>query len=532
MKSMLKGFFCLSLLASIGVVGSAKAKSCDDECSGTETVCPVDCPKEEGNVYGHTFWNPRPVHQNEARKMMGVEDKIHLFGKEEFYGVASLALSYGQTFKSHKIGEFFSFVPNSNRMSYGPNTTSDIFNVEFGTTSTGHICFKPKISNFIADFDLFVGWDEFVCGLWTRIGIPVNVTSFDFNIVDVPTEETTLATANYETGSVTLSTTAVTPVVNATLREGFNGLPFGDVPALKYARVCGKHSQTQVSGLVLDLGYDVLRRERGHLALSLHFVAPTGTKPEAKWLFEPVSGAAHMWELGGTVNTGYQLWENCDGDQRVSVYFDAVVDHEFGSTQKRTFSLLKPSDSSKNAGSQYFILKQFNATKTAVTGLERAANITTTDVKVSCDVMADLGLMLQYDRCNFSFGLGWEFWIRTREKLKCSPTFTALDDGTVFYAVKPDGVDSASSLLTATNASTIGNVITDSTQTFLTVNDIDLCSALHPQAFSNKAFGFVGYNWKDCEWQPYILLGGEVEFGNDNKAANEWFIDLKGGVSF
>jgi len=532
MKSMLKGFFCITLLAVCGTVGSAKAKSCEDECSGQETVCPVDCPKEKGDVYGHTFWNARPVHQNEARKMMGVEDKIHLFGKEEFYGVASVALSFGETFKSKKIGEFFSFVPTGNRMTYGANGTSDIFNVEFGTTSSGTICFKPKIKNFIADLDLFVGWDEFVCGLWTRIGIPINVTSWDFNIVDVPADTTTLATANYETGSVTLSTTAVTPVVNANLREGFNGLPFGDVPALKYARVCGKHTQTQVSGLVLDLGYDVIRRERGHLALSLHFVAPTGTKPEAKWLFEPISGAAHMWELGGTVNTGYQLWENCDGDQRVNVYFDAVVDHEFGSTQRRTFSLLKPSDGAKNAGSQYFILKQFNEAGTAVTGLERAANITTAEVKVSCDVMADLALMLQYDRCNFSFGLGWEFWLRTREKLKCSPIFTALADTTVKYAVKPDGVDSASNLLTATSASTIGDVVTDSTQTFLNTNDIDLCSALHPQSFSNKAFGFVGYNWKDCEWQPYILLGGEVEFGNDNKAANEWFVDLKGGISF
>jgi len=240
-----------------------------------------------------------------------------------------------------------------------------------------------------------------------------------------------------------------------------------------------------------------------------------------------------MWELGGTVNTGYQLWENCDGDNRLSVYLDAVVDHEFGSKQRRTFSLLKPVDNSKNAGSQYFILSKFAATNlTTPTALERAANITTTEVKVSCDVMADIGLMLQYDRCNFSFGLGWEFWIRTKEKLDCSPIFAALDDGTVKYAVKPAGLDSASGATTATLNSTIGHIVNDSVQTFLTIDDIDLCSALHPQAFSNKAFGFVGYNWKDCEWQPYVLLGGEVEFGNDNKAANEWFVDLKGGISF
>jgi len=45
-------------------------------------------------------------------------------------------------------------------------------------------------------------------------------------------------------------------------------------------------------------------------------------------------------------------------------------------------------------------------------------------------------------------------------------------------------------------------------------------------------FGFFGYNWKDCEWAPFALLEGEVEFGHENRAADQWGVMFKGGISF
>jgi len=151
--------------------------------------------------------------------------------------------------------------------------------------------------------------------------------------------------------------------------------------------------------------------------------------------------------------------------------------------------------------------------------------------------MADLALMLQYDKCNWSTALGWNFWLRTKEKLSgnlCSNPFSGSD---FRYAIK--GSTLANNLETQSTA-TIGNCgVTDPsslllppTPVFLTAADVDVCPALNSRTFSNKVFGFLSYNWKDCEYSPYVLLEGEVEFGNSNKAVDQWGVMLKGGVQF
>jgi hypothetical protein len=62
--------------------------------------------------------------------------------------------------------------------------------------------------------------------------------------------------------------------------------------------------------------------------------------------------------------------------------------------------------------------------------------------------------------------------------------------------------------------------------------DIDPTYALNPRAISNKLFGFIAYNWKNCKIEPFLSLGGEVEWGSHNSAANQWGIIFKGGLAF
>jgi hypothetical protein len=552
MKLVLKGFFSLVLLLSASALAADCASSCDSNngCAPTTTVCAQSCPDSCGDVYGKTFFSARPQDSNVARRMVGVIDKTHPYGKEEFFGTVSLALQYQQTFHDRDLSRFFSFNPDSAVMTYGPTCGAfDIYSLNFGTTATNGVanatsglaaatsttgngvCLQPRIKNFIAEFDVVTGWDEFVCGLWTRLTLPVVHTKYNMQLNDLG--GVAAATGDYPTNLVTCGTDTGTPVAFSNLADAWNTLgAFGSVPAGRYGALgsCAKRSKTALAGLHLEVGYDFYRCERGFLGIGAHVVAPTGTRPEARLLFEPIAGANHSWQLGGTIQAGYQLWQNCDGNQSVALYFDSIITHLFGSRQRRLFGLKV--NGVPSAGAEYLLLKRFNADGTALAAdcLERASNLLALESKIKADVMADLALMLQYDKCNWSTAIGWNFWLRSKEKLQgdlCSNPFVG---GDFRYAIKGDTL--ANNTDTQSNA-TIGSCgTTDATPVFLTAADVDVCAALNPRAFSNKVFGFVGYNWKDCEWMPYLLVEGEAEFGHDNTAVNQWGVMLKGGVSF
>lgn len=522
---------------------SANSDSCNNVCD-TECNESLSCPDTRGCVLGtKTHFSMRPAHSNLARTMTADADKIHRFGEECFNGMLSVGLQYQQTRKPGKLASYFF---GKSTLTYG-NTCDgqfDIYGQNLGTVESGKITFAPRIRSFIADFEMWFGLDELVCGLWTRIGVPVNHTNWNLRPCVTPDTPTSTTPSFFPEGQVDFLTAGTTASF-ASVLGGLQGLPFGAAPAAHCGKVCSTKT-TNVSGLVFELGYDFLRTECGHFGAALRFVAPTGTRPDDNFLFHATTGSQHSWELGATITSSYLAWEGCGGDQRLGLFFDANVTHLFYAKQRRLFDL-KRRDGTTNPMSYWMLLKKFDSAG-AVVGLERAANVLCCDVKVGAKVMADLALMVQYDCGCFSAAVGWNFWIRSQERLKstdcsknkdCNTTTTrrtctiepntyGIKGSAPVQAVGTDVTDTT----TYSNA-TIGNCgAADESTVFLRTSDIDFCSALHPRAFSNKVFGWVGYNWRDCEWQPYVAVEGEVEFGHDNKAVDQWGVMLKGGVAF
>lgn len=469
-------------------------------------------------VFGKTHFSARPQDQNVARKMMGVEDKIHLFGENDFYGVLSTASEFQTTFDSKKIGKYFSFVKNSNSMTYDPmNTTDkcgkfDINSTTFGTGASGVICFKPRIYNFIYDVDLWVGLDKILCGLWSRLMITLAYTNWNMRLSDTG-----------ENGDRFI------PVNGAQLKfpyenifESFKGGSDVEVIAqnggttiihaasLKNGKIDGKRSETGVAGIHYDLGYDFISRENGHLGASIHVVFPTGNDVNDLYLFNSVLGT-NNWQLGMTLNGSYRLWQNCDRSKELSLYFDAVATHLFKHRQKRLFGIknFKP-------GSEYLIVA--DATESEDNPfIERFSNIVICEKKFGNTIMLDAALMLQYDTGCYSFGLGYNLWLRSKDKISSKSCKNCLATDKK-YELQGD-IDFC-----------LANTNPEITQ--LTNNDIDFCVALHPSSLTNKIFGFMEYNWKNKKLQPYLLLGAEVEWARGNKAANQAGIIFKGGISF
>jgi hypothetical protein len=545
MQLIFKSFIVLGLFCTNFI----KSDSCNDNCQPKTTN---NCSDSNSNVFGKTFFAYRPQDSNVAKRMVGVIDNTNQYENNETYGTVSASVQYTQTRNSKKLAQFFSFT-GKNPMSYGPTCGEfDIYGINFGTTSTngaaftntglgsannasGGICLSPQIQNTIFDIDLYTNWSECLWGLniWTRANLPLVNTRWNLHLKD---------TCNIQEGSATFATHLVStedteppvPTPND-LSHAFAGGAFGQVPELNFGTVNKVQDKTALAGFHFEVGYDFIRGEDAGLSAGIHMVAPTGNTPEAKYLFEPIAGANHAWQLGGTVNARYNLWQSSCSNKNIGIYFDSVITHLFASTQRRLFGLTingKPSP-----GSSYLILKKYtknNASDYAVSGLQRAANLLACETKIKVDVMTDLALMLQYNSDCFMSGIGWNFWYRSREELECETAckirccpFSHNER----YAIKGDALANDND---SQSTATIGTCATaDASPVYLTDNDIDRSIALNPSAYSNKVFGFIGRNWNESPyWTPYVLLYGEVEFGHNNTAADQWGIMLKGGVSF
>ena len=525
------------------------AKSCSTTCS---TTCGCTCvsqpctdiPCNQDLIFGKTFYAARSQGDNSARKMMGVENKIHINRDNCYYNVSSITLEYQSGFKDRgDIGKWFSVNGNS-FMTYGmieSSADNNLFNInalQFGVTGSGTITFCPKFSDVILDTNIYLGLDSIFCGLWARFDIPLVHNSRFLHVVEDVTgvSSETYPINLYGSGAVDAEfANDSQPMMQALKGDMVFGTGIGEVPELHYAKICGKRVDTNLAGLRIDLGYDWFIKEHSHLATSLDIVAPAGSTTSATYLFDAMVSDSKRTQIGATVNARYDLYCNCDCQNLFSFYLDATVTSLLKKRLQRTIGLNITDVAAQNTWSQYLILKTFNNAN-QLTGLERAANILSPDLKIGAGVIADLAFMFEWDyKDYFSAGLGYEFWIRTTEKI--SESCLNING---LYAMKgvQSAVNSASTLIdnnaTINSVSASGTVFAaDLALPENAASEIyDYSRALHPKAYSNKIFGFLEYNWCSCNFKPFALLGGEIEFGKSNRALTTWGVLGKCGVSF
>lgn len=511
-----------------------QVNDCSIKCQCEENIQCISQTNSCCEVFGKSFFASRSQGNNTARNMMGIQEKIHKFGSCDFYGVATAAVEYQKMFRTEGIGNWFT-TNGLNSMTYGldyeantaGNGTFDINAINFGVTGSGKISFCPQKSDVILDLFTYLGLDKVVCGLWVSVHIPIVHTKWNLNI-----QETTFDSGSsvYPEDSVG-DGAAIATVFNGAkpMTEAFKGLVgFGDAPRLKNGRICGEQTATGVTGLRIDIGYDLIRRERSHFAVAIDFITPTGTQPRGEYLFEPIIGDQDRWQAGINVNAAWNFYKNCSQNNTLTLFFDGTVNHMFGHKNNRILGIKVPNatEAQKN-WSYYLLLKKFD-TSGNVSGLERAANVFTGPVKIKANVVGNLAFLLQWNCCNLMSGLGYELWARSKEILE-TRCFNITPQT---YAIKGSSYYDTNLVAPDTTISKDGTVENVSTAEYLTNEDFDYCPALNPSAYSNKIFGFVGYNWSCHCLQPFVLLGAEAEFGKDNRAMSQWGVIAKTGLSF
>lgn len=435
MKKILYSIIILSAFASSIAIANCVNSCCDDDCCDS---CLSPCQ-------GSPLLLPRSQGRNSARELAQWEQFINLQNKKDYSGAFYSALEYAQSSRPCQISQFLfgsdiktdccsntlliqgSQVENRNSKAW----LADYFGLSPLFESSVSFC--PKIQNVILDLNWVLNLDKWAKGLYVKLDMPITWSQWDLGMCEVVKDNGSFPATGFDAGY--MAAAAVNRnVLPDTFTQAMSGTTtFGDMTEpIKFGKMTQcKLSQVGIADLRGTLGYNFILKEDGHFGIYGILAAPTGNRPNAWYLFEPIVGNGKHWELGAGLSCSW-IFHRCSSksdDKYLGLYLDATVSHLFKSKQCRSFDFdCKP-------GSRYMLLEKMGAntdninatidsTETAADyqykrNLIPAINWSTFCVDVSIAAQADIALKLTHVKENWNFDIGYNFWARTGEKFCC-----------------------------------------------------------------------------------------------------------------
>jgi hypothetical protein len=467
----------------------------------------------------------RSQSENAARELVGWTDHINLYDMQKYYGSFSITPEYTRSFRPYTINQslFGNSLYDCKRINITGmgvptrNATKDWAAEHFYLSDAfqGELCFRPRIQNFLVDFNLYFGLDNWAPGIYARIHAPVVWTKWDLHATEKVRVDD-IASGNFGFNDFWAGdniNSLLTRFFDYSCHEavptaqwGSSTNPVQNAYPLTAAKICPcSKRKAGLSDIQADLGWNYLG-ETYHIGLFVRAVAPTGTRPNGEFLFEPIIGNGKHWELGGGITSHTIMWESDDAARTLGLYIDANLTHMFKSKQKRVFDIKKYGQLSR-----YMLVAHYDdADLTIPAILTPAANLTLQNVKVSVGIHADVVAMLTYTSYNTTWDIGYNFWGRSCEKIclnpcSCSPCTLGLDinDETWSRGNNTSTIHAADGLLVSDPAP-------------LSTADLDINGA-RTKGLSHKIFTHISYSWLDHgDWIPFLGLGLEGEFGSNS----------------
>ncbi len=441
-----------------------------------------------------TLFVPRSQALFSPLEAAGWQRLIYKPDRESTSATVSVAPAYMHSFWPNDITKFLFGCPElifSGSQVIGRNAT-DILADYWGLPSDYEsvVQFKPLIVNFLMDFNCHISLDGWVQGLFAEVHLPIVHSKWDLQLVECITDAGTTFTS-YPAGYLSADPIELTELNSGdgapkNVMHAFRGKSvFGDMrEPLMFGTIFGRQNETRVSELWMTLGYNFLLTEQAHFGVSLRAAAPTGTLRSGKFLFEPIIGNDHHWELGTRVSGHFDFWRNAKEDKSLGFWMDAHFSHMFGSTQKRSYDL-----KNNGNGSRYMLLEKMaepvvalnnglSPDNTAATiqyqgRLVPAINKTTLDTKISVGLQADVLAKLNFKRRGFECEIGYNLWARSSETIEsrdCVETCYAIKGDAQVYGFTSSGETPVALAATQSNATINGGQpVTDSA--FPNLND-------------------------------------------------------------
>lgn len=443
------------------------------------------------------YFNIRSQSVDSSRDLIGLVDLVRMYRPDpcECLGVFEVMFEYAQSFNSDSISRCL-FGNNSLQNCPHPTIkitgsevagrgTQDWFADYFGlpTDFQSIITLKPSIENYIINLSGYWGFDRWCEGLYFIMHAPIVYTKWRLNFNEQVIQA---GVNNYEEGYFTdgllnrdsllysfssFITGDCAPnldrglLINrkstnqtAGITEEFQ-VTFEPLTCSKWAdECCNRMHETGLAEIRCAFGYNIWQCDDYHFGFNARVAAPTGTRPKGEFLFEPIVGNGHHWEVGVGVTGHCTLWCNYDNQRTVNFYFNAHCMHLFGDKQCRAFDLLK-----NGCNSRYMLALKLDQPVDQLYGhtgdegvqdgaampnnqfkyqFVPVANLSKALVDVSVRMQADVAALLNYtSRCgDWSFDLGYNLWVRSCEIISSDDCISCsrLRGGTEKWAIKGD----------------------------------------------------------------------------------------------
>lgn len=314
---------------------------------------------------------------------------------------------------------------------------------------------------------------------------------------------------------------------------GFGGLP--DVSTMKdafkqagmlYGKIDGAQSATGLADLTIKFGYDnpFLNRKDLFMNMFVGAVLPTGNKPKAVYMFEPIYGngghAAFMMGSHGEVSLGKfkqgKLW----------LSWNAHTQYLFQNTQKRSFDL-----KFNGQWSRYLSMYENDAKRAAGTATNATfgINLLTQDAKVTPGYSGTFDTSIGYVGSKYYGSAGYSTFIRQAERVELAKAWQYTDASITEYQFTANESNRFRTVGTAFNdLDEVGQALAVK----ISEIDIDLNSAAHPSSVSHMVHANLGYHDKTRRYPFVVEAGASYEFSRQNTALNRWALSASTRVSF
>lgn len=548
--------------------------------------CSQDCTTTCNTI--RSIFIPRSVGANTARELAGWQEFIHRWNPGKNYITVAHSLGYSRSFNPERIARYLfgdcTLIFSGSQVSGRRDCELLADNFGLSPNFRGQLQVSPVIDNIFFDTQVFVGLDEWTCGLYFRAHAPLVHTRWDLRARESSEEQEDCRPfpACYMSSNEIGATCSITKALNG-------NFTFGNMQdRWQFGKFAGcELTKTGLAAIDLIVGWDFLKCENYHIGIFGLVVAPTGNKPKSDFIFEPLIGNGKRVELGAGLSGHLVLWEE-GPDQSLSIYIEGNITHMFKNKQMRSFDFCR-----QGPLSRYMLLKEFKreGDELIPTGrIINGINFVTREVEASVPVKGDVSVKLSYRTPCISIDLGYNFYGHAEERItlcrrSSESTFGIKGtEGTCALEYKTVGnqqplafgpfvrkipLNATQSNATITNAGSIDNpkklavdspediaVTAFSRQNGLLVGpdiqeafasnppvlisdkDLNIASGSAGPTATHKVFGYIGYTFENpCSWYiPYVGLGGEFEVDalacNERTSLNQWSLWIKGGIAF
>ena len=391
-----------------------------------------------------TFISPRSQGFNTPRVISGWDSISHCPQQDTMYSTYGFAAETTTSFRPERINqclfgqnivrhdkndtEWKDFIVVSGSQTENRSSHKDWLADYFGLPNDfkSDVRFRPRVNNVIVETQSFFGFNNIKKGLYAELFLPIVYTNWDLNIKETVINS---GTNDYVPGYFNPSgvdrsdlVAKFSHYISGCVIPNINGLTFQPLTHGKMSL----HSRRAVhfAELRINLGYDHFIHDEHHVGLKTQLAIPLGNRPNGEFLFEPIVGNQHHYELGIGVTAHTVAWENSATEEKIDFFLDVTANHLFKSHQRRAFDLKKkpnsrymlaekmtPNISNNLTGNGTTPIAQFDREVTSI------VNITTQNIVVSANIQADIALSCSYTKKNNYWTFGYDAWKRGCENI-------------------------------------------------------------------------------------------------------------------